>query len=108
MTNSNEFGIGKITDCKRCSDLRFVRNLKYFLTGKEKTDGEVALIEMRNCELKWLKFEQYFIMQDRDHPFKYVRKMFQKIVISYPLIRTLTLRIRGEEIIICRKILRTY
>ena len=95
MRNSNELGIAKIIDCKRCSGLRFVRNLKYFLTGKEKTDGEVALFELRNCEFKWLKFGRYFIMQDRDHPLKYVRRIFQKIVISYPLIRTRTLRIRG-------------
>ena len=44
--------------------LRFVRNMKCILTGKEKVGGEVKLLEVRNSELEWLKFEQHFIIQD--------------------------------------------
>ena len=47
MTKSNEFGIGKIIDCNRFSNLkkllivsalvvRFVRNMKCILTGKQR------------------------------------------------------------------------
>ena len=75
MTKSNEFGNGKITDCKRFSNLkkslivsahvlRFVRNMKCILTGNETIGGEVTLLEVRNSELEWLKFEQQFIIQD--------------------------------------------
>ena len=75
MTKSNEFGNGKITDCKRFSNLkkslivsahvlRFVRNMKCILTGNESVGGEVTLLEVRNSELEWLKFEQQFIIQD--------------------------------------------
>ena len=44
--------------------LRFVRNMKCILTGKERVGGEVTLLEVRNSELEWLKFEQHFIIQD--------------------------------------------
>ena len=75
MTKSNELGIGKIIDCKRFSNLkkllivsalvlRFVRNMKCVLTGKERVGGEVTLLEAKNSELEWLKFEQHFIIQD--------------------------------------------
>ena len=75
MTKSNEFGIGKIIDCKRFSNLkkllivsalvlRFVTNMKCVLTGRERVGGEVTLLEVRNSELEWLKFEQHFIIQD--------------------------------------------
>ena len=39
---------------------------------------------------------------------KYIRKIFRKTTISNPLIRTRTVRIRGLEILVFRKILRTY
>ena len=75
MTKSNEFGIGKIIDCKHFSNLkkllivsslvlRFVRNMKCILTGKEWVGGEFTLLEVRNSELEWLTFEQHFIIQD--------------------------------------------
>ena len=75
MMKSNEFGVGKIIDCKCFSNLkkllivsalvlRFVRNMKCILTGKERVGGEVTLLEVRNSELEWLKFEQHFIIQD--------------------------------------------
>ena len=75
MTKSNVFGIGKIIDCKRFSNLkkllivsalvlRFVRNMKCVLTGRERVGDEVTLLEVRNSELEWLKFEQHFIIQD--------------------------------------------
>ena len=75
MTKSNEFGIGKIIDFKRFSNLkklmivsalvlRFVRNMKCILTGKESVGGEVTLLEVRNSELECLKFEQHFIIQE--------------------------------------------
>ena len=38
--------------------------MKCILTGKEKVGGEVKLLEVRNSELEWLKFEQHFIIQD--------------------------------------------
>ena len=44
--------------------LRFVRNMKCILTGKERVGGEVMLLEVKNSELEWLKFEQHFIIQD--------------------------------------------
>ena len=51
MTKSNEFGIGKIIDCNRFGNLkkllilsalvlRFVRNMKCILTGKERRGSE--------------------------------------------------------------------
>ena len=43
--------------------LRFVRNMKCILTGKERVGGEVTLFEVRNSELECLKFEQHFIIQ---------------------------------------------
>ena len=66
--------IGKIIDCKRFSNLkkllivsalvlRFVRNMKCILTGKERVGGEVTLLEVRNSELELLKFEQHFIIK---------------------------------------------
>ena len=75
MTKSNEFGIGKIIDYKRFNNLkklliasalvlRFVRNMKCILTGKERVGGKVTLLEVRNSELEQLKFEQHFIIQD--------------------------------------------
>ena len=75
MTKSNEFGIGKIIDCKPFGNLkkllivsvlvlRFVKNMKCILTGKERVGGEVTLLEMRNSELEWLKFEQHCIIQN--------------------------------------------
>ena len=62
MRKSNEFGIGKIIDCKRFSNLKkllivsalvlkFVRNMNCILTGKERVGGEVTLWEVRNSEL---------------------------------------------------------
>ena len=80
----NKFGIGKITDCYCCSDLRFVWKLAVIFGRKGKVDDEVTLLEMITFKLESLKFEQYFIMQDSDHPFKHVRKFFWKIIISYP------------------------
>ena len=61
MTKSSEFGIGKITDCKRFSNLkkllirsalvlRFSKKLKCILTGKERVGGEVTLLEVRDSE----------------------------------------------------------
>ena len=44
--------------------MRFVRNMKCILIGKERAGGEVSLLEMKNSELEWLKFEQHFIIQD--------------------------------------------
>ena len=38
--------------------------MKCILTEKEKVGGEVKLLEVRNSELEWLKFEQHFIIQD--------------------------------------------
>ena len=75
MTKSNEFGNGKIIDCKRFSNLkkllivsalvlRFVRNMKCILTEKERVGGEVTLLVLRNSELEGLKLEQDFIIQD--------------------------------------------
>ena len=75
MTKSNEFDIGRIIDCKRFSNLkklltvsalvlRFVRYMKCILAGKERVGGQVTLLEVRNYELEWLKFEQHFIIQD--------------------------------------------
>ena len=43
--------------------LRFVRNMKCILTGKEKVGGEVKLLVGKNSELEGLKFEQHFIIQ---------------------------------------------
>ena len=76
MTKSNEFGIEKIIDCKRFSNLkkflvvsalvlRFAGNMKCILTGKERIGGEVTLLEVRNSESERLKFEQHFIIQGR-------------------------------------------
>ena len=59
MAKSNEFHNEKITDSKRFSNLkksltvsafvlRFVRNVKCILTGKEKIGGEVTLLGVRN------------------------------------------------------------
>ena len=42
--------------------LRFVRDMKCILAGKERVGGEVTLLEVRNSELEWLKFGQYFII----------------------------------------------
>ena len=75
MTKSNGFGIGKITDCKRFSNLknllvvsalvlRFIRNMRCILTGKERVGGEVRLLELRKSELEWLKLERHFIIQN--------------------------------------------
>ena len=75
ITKSNEFGIGKITDCNRFSNLknllvvsalvlRFVRNMRCILTGKERVGGEVTLLELRKSELEWLKLERHFIIQN--------------------------------------------
>ena len=44
--------------------LRFARDMKCILTGKERVGGKVTLLEVRNSELEWLKFEQHFIIQD--------------------------------------------
>ena len=74
MTKSNVFSVGKIINCKRFRNLkiffivsafvlRFVRNMKCILTGKERVGGEVTLLEVRNSELEGLKFEQHFIIQ---------------------------------------------
>ena len=67
--------LGRLIDCKRFSNLkkllivsalvlRFVKNMKCILTGKERVGGEVTLLEMRNSELEWLKFEQHCIIQN--------------------------------------------
>ena len=61
MTKSNEFGIAKLIDCNRFSNLkkllivsalvlRFVLNMKCVLTGRERSGGEVQLLEVRNSE----------------------------------------------------------
>ena len=74
-TKSNEFSKGKIIDCKRFSNLktlltvsilvlRTVRKIKCIFIGKKKIDREVTLLQVRNSELGWLKFEQHFIIQD--------------------------------------------
>ena len=75
MTNSSEFSIGEIIDCKRFNNLkkwlivsalalRFVINMKCIFTGKERVGDEVMLLKVRNSELEWLRFEQHFIIQD--------------------------------------------
>ena len=67
--------LGRLIDCKRFSNLkkllivsalvlRFVKNMKCILTGKERVGGEVTLLEVKNSELEWLKFERHFIIQD--------------------------------------------
>ena len=74
MTKSNEFSTGKIIDCKHFSNLKiflivsslilkFVRNIKCILTGKERVGCEVTLLEVINSELECLKLEQHFIIQ---------------------------------------------
>ena len=40
--------------------MRFVRNMKCILIGKERVGGEVSLLEIKNSELEWLKFEHYY------------------------------------------------
>ena len=75
VTKSNEFCIWKTIDCKRFSNLkklvtlsvlvlRFVRNIKCILTGKEKVVVEVTLLEVRHADLAWLKFEQHFLIYE--------------------------------------------
>ena len=62
MTKLNEIGIVKIIDFKRFSNLnkmltmsalvlRFIRNMKCILTGKERVSGEITLPEVRNSGL---------------------------------------------------------
>ena len=38
--------------------------MKCVLIGSERVGGEATLLEVRNSELEWLKFEQQFIIQD--------------------------------------------
>ena len=45
---------------------------------------------------------------DKGPSIKYVRKIFRKTNISNPLIRTRTCVCRGLEMLVSRKILRTY
>ena len=37
--------------------------MKCILTGKERVGDEFTLLEVRNSELEWLKFEQQFIIE---------------------------------------------
>ena len=70
--SGSEVGIGKVIDCGRFSSLnklvrvtgfmlRYVHNLKAFLSGSEVTKGDLLFEEIEKSKLIWLKYEQYFM-----------------------------------------------
>ena len=79
--------LGRLIDCKRFSNLkkllivsalvlRFVKNMKCILTGKERVGGEVTLLEVRNSELELLKFEQHFIIKGSKFQNQNIRRIY--------------------------------
>ena len=72
---SLEEGIGKVTTIEKSSCLkkllrvtgyvlRFVRNLRRCLDGKEKVSGELVPEDLEEAERLWLIHEQVFIVND--------------------------------------------
>ena len=73
-----DVGIGKVIDCGRFSSLnklvrvtgfmlRYVHNLKAFLSGSEVTKGDLLFEEIEKSKLIWLKYEQYFIKNSENY-----------------------------------------
>ena len=93
-----EVGIGKVIDCGRFSSLnklvrvtafvlRYVHNLKAFLSGCEVTKGDLLFEEIEKSKLVWVKYEQYFIK----NPENYTK-----------LKNSLNLFINSQDVIRCR------
>ena len=70
--SGSEVGIGNMIDCGRFSSLnelvlvtrfllRYLHNLKAFLSGFEVTKGDLLFEEIEKSKLVWIKYEQYFI-----------------------------------------------
>ena len=76
--SGSEVGIGKMIDCGRFSSLnklvrvtrfvlRYVRNLKAFLSGCEVTKANLFSEEIEKSKLVWVKYEQCFIKNSENY-----------------------------------------
>ena len=94
----SEVGIGKVIDCGRFISLnklvrvtgfvlRYVHNLKAFLSGFEVSKGDLLFEEIVKSKLLRIKYEQYFIKNSED----YIK-----------LKNSLNLFIDSEDVIRCR------
>ena len=76
--SGSEVGTGKVIAYCRFSSLnksvrvtvfvlRYVHNLKAFLSGCEATKGDLLFEEIEKSKLVWVKYEQYFIKNSENY-----------------------------------------